>query len=865
MKTDVANCDWEEIQDRFADVPGEDGVALRSEFYAPFFLRFGEQVRIDQNCRFYHPDRIVLEDDVRINREALVYGSGGVWIGRHARIGPRCFIHSANHDISDGPDAFFERGYREAAVQISDNALISGNVTLLPGATLGAGCFVAAGAVVTNKEFDDQVHLLGVPARARPQQKNAPLSPAPEIALLVPRTGHWKAGAKHVLTPLGLPQITVVEEGASLPDTVHTLVLIGPPDWRPPVEDKTIWQLEDGRTATTMVQPGVSRSGQVGPDWPKCHTVLTVRDGMDGRSRKDADLDQLVFWLRQRLNKGAGSLSQRDYREWQTTLEVLLAEGLADSDWVEELRSEVDRRKPDVSKDSEHRSEAAALDLSSILKEPEYLVYAANRWREERKQEGSRSLANRSGDDEEQHPQDNERDKLVELLRNAIPHCKNAHRLVAMSLAANLLYDRGSLKKLNRSLSRREWRHKGTAFPRLTADGRGFCYSPLVLIWKCMDAGSSKSRSTLTRTTGAPLPDTVPLEWHHASSGKLFSPRKKTISRSLFNNWLTLHSASIPAGRQILLDRQAYTSIISSLEDTWFEIFRAMQAAAKRPLVRLRPWPADYRAAFSLRYDVDRPVNAKQISHIVRLQRTVIGAPCATWYYFPDDTNRLKQCRQLRRHAQELGIHVERAKDALSGHGVTHHSAPTSEYWRGEQTSRRLEGLDVDHCEFLAAQLSTPRPTWLTSASNKGRIARIWSTPIHFPAEGSTGDADLGYFDRLLNEFREVLERGGHTIVASHPDLSQEYMAQLFDREDLEDVWFASVGRVVARARQVLEFGSVRTVNKMNPEHVALYSQSHISDLSLEVWLPGADAPIKLTTQLLAGQPREISAQKDEQ
>src|SRR5690606_3028608 len=109
-------------------------------------------------------------DDARINIGALIYGSGGVWIGRHARIGPRCFIHSANHDVAgvgaSSGLAFFERSYRDDAVMVGDLCLISANVSLLPGVRLQPGAFVACGAVVPRGTYPGHVHLRGVPARA---------------------------------------------------------------------------------------------------------------------------------------------------------------------------------------------------------------------------------------------------------------------------------------------------------------------------------------------------------------------------------------------------------------------------------------------------------------------------------------------------------------------------------------------------------------------------------------------------------------------------------------------------------------------------------------------------------------------------
>src|SRR5215510_8301565 len=125
---------WEDVQTQLGDLPGEEGIVRRRDAYAEYFLGFGRDVRIAEGCRFHHPDRIVLDDDVRINVGALIYGSGGIRIGRHARIGPRVFIHSANHEIDPNDErALFERGYEYESVEIGDNCLISANVSILSG------------------------------------------------------------------------------------------------------------------------------------------------------------------------------------------------------------------------------------------------------------------------------------------------------------------------------------------------------------------------------------------------------------------------------------------------------------------------------------------------------------------------------------------------------------------------------------------------------------------------------------------------------------------------------------------------------------------------------------------------------------
>ena len=60
-----------------------------------------------------------------------------------------------------------------APITIGDNAWFGGNVTVLPGVTLGNNVVVGAGAVVT-KSFGDDVVLVGNPAHVIKEIDNGP-------------------------------------------------------------------------------------------------------------------------------------------------------------------------------------------------------------------------------------------------------------------------------------------------------------------------------------------------------------------------------------------------------------------------------------------------------------------------------------------------------------------------------------------------------------------------------------------------------------------------------------------------------------------------------------------------------------------
>lgn len=87
---------------------------------------------------------------------------GRVAIGRDVAIGSGVRIISFTHDHSD-PHRRAGR-ISSADVTIEDGSWIGSSVVILPGAHIGHGCVVAAGAVVRGK-LDHDCLYAGVPAR----------------------------------------------------------------------------------------------------------------------------------------------------------------------------------------------------------------------------------------------------------------------------------------------------------------------------------------------------------------------------------------------------------------------------------------------------------------------------------------------------------------------------------------------------------------------------------------------------------------------------------------------------------------------------------------------------------------------------
>ena len=95
-------------------------------------------------------------------------------IGDNVMMGEACFIYTRNHKTDRLDIPMCSQGFDEyKPVIISDDVWIGARVTILPGAKIGKGAIIGAGAVVTG-EIPDYAVAGGVPARVikyRNQQK----------------------------------------------------------------------------------------------------------------------------------------------------------------------------------------------------------------------------------------------------------------------------------------------------------------------------------------------------------------------------------------------------------------------------------------------------------------------------------------------------------------------------------------------------------------------------------------------------------------------------------------------------------------------------------------------------------------------
>ncbi len=123
------------------DIP--DGLTVLAPVYFDYgtHTRFGEGTFVNHGC--YFMDGNIIE------------------IGKNVFIGPFCGFYTASHPMDY---ATRNKGLERALpIRIGDNCWFGANVSVLQGVTIGSGCVIAAGSVVT-RDLPDNCLAAGVPA-----------------------------------------------------------------------------------------------------------------------------------------------------------------------------------------------------------------------------------------------------------------------------------------------------------------------------------------------------------------------------------------------------------------------------------------------------------------------------------------------------------------------------------------------------------------------------------------------------------------------------------------------------------------------------------------------------------------------------
>ena len=142
--------------------------------------RCGKDVKLYHPLVFYGPEALDIGDHTAVAPFVHIWCGGRVVIGAHCMIGSHVAISSLTHDHSQAK-MFGTMVARP--VTIGDDVWIGAHAVILPGVTLGEGCVIGAGAVVT-RDVPPRAIVYGVPARIHGYRESQPAAQAaaPEVA-----------------------------------------------------------------------------------------------------------------------------------------------------------------------------------------------------------------------------------------------------------------------------------------------------------------------------------------------------------------------------------------------------------------------------------------------------------------------------------------------------------------------------------------------------------------------------------------------------------------------------------------------------------------------------------------------------------
>jgi acetyltransferase-like isoleucine patch superfamily enzyme len=107
---------------------------------------------------------IRISQGVFVGPYCVLYGHGGLTISENTLIAAGTVIVPSNHEFADAETPICNQGDTRLGISIAEDVWIGCGVRILDGVSIGQGCVVGSGAVVT-RSLDSYSVAVGVPAR----------------------------------------------------------------------------------------------------------------------------------------------------------------------------------------------------------------------------------------------------------------------------------------------------------------------------------------------------------------------------------------------------------------------------------------------------------------------------------------------------------------------------------------------------------------------------------------------------------------------------------------------------------------------------------------------------------------------------
>jgi len=131
-------------------------------------IRIGEQTSIMSGSYLYahNSSGLTIGSRCSFNHNVQIGAAEGeIVIGDDVLIGPNVVLRASNHVFDDPSIPIRSQGHRFGRIIIGNDVWIGSNVVVTSGVTIGDGCVVGAGSVVT-RDLQPMTVCVGSPARA---------------------------------------------------------------------------------------------------------------------------------------------------------------------------------------------------------------------------------------------------------------------------------------------------------------------------------------------------------------------------------------------------------------------------------------------------------------------------------------------------------------------------------------------------------------------------------------------------------------------------------------------------------------------------------------------------------------------------
>jgi acetyltransferase-like isoleucine patch superfamily enzyme len=139
-------------------------------------VRIGPGVALSPNVSLRNGERIEIGARSHIGEHCALWAGergGRIVIGEDALFGPRVYITASNYRFETGTPVMRQPRVEEDVI-IGADVWLGASVIVLPGVTIGDGCIVAAGGVVT-RNLPPGAIAAGVPARIVKMRDGGPV------------------------------------------------------------------------------------------------------------------------------------------------------------------------------------------------------------------------------------------------------------------------------------------------------------------------------------------------------------------------------------------------------------------------------------------------------------------------------------------------------------------------------------------------------------------------------------------------------------------------------------------------------------------------------------------------------------------